>query len=73
VLKPDWTDNNQFSSQGRKALYRLFRKDRLGRQGGGVALYVREELECMELCLGMDGEPTESLRVRIKEKTGRVT
>ncbi|GAB0176868.1 hypothetical protein GRJ2_000152000 [Grus japonensis] len=41
------------------------------RQGyGGVALYVREQLECMELCLGMDDELTESLRVRIKEQTG---
>ncbi|KAK4806252.1 hypothetical protein QYF61_013396 [Mycteria americana] len=50
--------------------YRLFRKDSMGRQGGGVALYVREQLECMELCLGMDDEPTESLRLRIKEHTG---
>jgi len=32
---------------------------------------VREQLECMELCLGIDEEPTESLQVRIKEKTGR--
>ena len=38
--------------------YRLFRKDRKGRQEGGVVLYVREQLECMELCLGMDAEPS---------------
>ena len=36
--------------------YRLFRKDRPTRQGGGVALYVREQLECIELCLGVDEE-----------------
>lgn len=33
--------------------YQLFRKDGLGRQGGGIALYAREQLECMELCTGM--------------------
>jgi len=50
--------------------YRLFKKDRQGRQGGGVALYVNNHLECMELCLGMDEEQTESLWVRIKDRTG---
>jgi len=32
--------------------YRLFSKDRQGRQRGGVALYVSDQPECMELCLG---------------------
>jgi len=34
--------------------YVLFRKDWPGRRGGGVTLYVREQLECMELCPGMN-------------------
>ena len=38
--------------------YRLFRKDRQGRQGGGVARCVNGQVECMELCLGMDEEQT---------------
>ncbi|PKU38944.1 rna-directed dna polymerase from mobile element jockey-like [Limosa lapponica baueri] len=50
--------------------YRLFRKDRLGRWGGGVALYVNDQLECVELLLGMDEDLTESLWVRIKGSTG---
>ncbi|GAB0205858.1 hypothetical protein GRJ2_003051400 [Grus japonensis] len=50
--------------------YRLFRKDQQGRGGGGVTLYVSDQLECMELCLGMDEEPTESLWVRIKGRAG---
>jgi len=51
--------------------YRLFRKDRQGRSGGGVALYVGDHLDCMQLCLGMYEELTESLScVRIKGKTG---
>jgi len=38
----------------------LFRKDRPQRQGGEIALYAREQLECMELCLGMDKELNET-------------
>ena len=41
--------------------YRLFRKDRPGRRGGGVAIYVRDRLESMELCLGTGDQLTESL------------
>jgi len=36
--------------------HRLFRKDRPTRRGGGVALYVKEQLECIEICLGGDDE-----------------
>jgi len=32
--------------------YSLFRKDRPTRRGGGVALYVREQLQCIKLCPG---------------------
>jgi len=46
--------------------YRLFRKDRPTRRGGRVALYVREQVECIELGLGGDEEQVESLCVRIK-------
>jgi len=43
-------------------------KNRQGRRGRGVTLYVDDQLECMELCLGMDDEPTESLWARIKSR-----
>jgi len=46
--------------------YRLFRKDRQGRQAGCVTLYVNDQLEHMELCLGMYEELTESLWMGIK-------
>jgi len=29
--------------------YKLFRRDRQGRRGGGVALYVRDCFDCIEL------------------------
>jgi len=50
---------------------RLVRKDRPTRGGGGVALYVREQLECIELGLGADEERVESLWVRIKGQAHR--
>ncbi|GAB0190160.1 hypothetical protein GRJ2_001481300 [Grus japonensis] len=37
---------------------------------GAVTLYVNDQLESMELCLGMDEEPTESLWVRLKGRAG---
>jgi len=46
--------------------YKLCRKDRPTRGGGGVALYVREQLECTELCLWADEERVQSLWARIK-------
>ena len=50
--------------------YRLFRKDRQGRRGGDVALYINDQLECMELHLEMDEEPNESLWIRIQGRAG---
>ncbi|GAB0208733.1 hypothetical protein GRJ2_003339000 [Grus japonensis] len=50
--------------------YRHFRKDRQGRQGEDVSFYVNDQLEGMELHLGMDEELTKSLWVRIKGRAG---
>jgi len=49
---------------------RLFSKDRQGRPEGDVAVYVNDQLECMELHLGMGKEPTKSSWVRIKGRAG---
>ncbi|PKU47352.1 dtw domain-containing protein 2 [Limosa lapponica baueri] len=46
--------------------YRLLRKDRQGRCGRGVILYVDDQLKCMELHLGMHEELNENSWVRIK-------
>jgi len=47
----------------------MFFLRKIGQQDSGVALYVREQLECIEFCLGMNDEQMESLRIRIKGKT----
>lgn len=49
---------------------RLFRRDKQGRRGRGVALYGKEGLECMELTVG-DGT-FESLWITIKWQTNNV-
>ncbi|GAB0208244.1 hypothetical protein GRJ2_003290100 [Grus japonensis] len=67
--KETWWDSSYDCSVGMEG-YRLFRKDRQGRRGGGVTLYVNDQLECMELHLGMEEEPTKSLWVRIKGRAG---
>ncbi|GAB0185452.1 hypothetical protein GRJ2_001010500 [Grus japonensis] len=64
-----WWDSSYDWSVGMEG-YRLFRKDRQGRRGGGIALYVSDQLECMELHLGMEEELTKSLWVRIKGRAG---
>ncbi|KAK4806906.1 hypothetical protein QYF61_012627 [Mycteria americana] len=48
--------------------YRLFRRDRQGRRGGGVALYVKKWIECEELSLKNSHEQVESLWVRIRDR-----
>ncbi|KAJ7428099.1 adaptin ear-binding coat-associated protein 1 [Pitangus sulphuratus] len=50
--------------------YRLFRRDRQGRRGRGVAQYVIEGLGCLELTVG--NGTVESLWVRIKGQTNNV-
>ncbi|GAB0204229.1 cAMP-dependent protein kinase inhibitor alpha [Grus japonensis] len=64
-----WWDGSYDWSVGMEG-YRLFRKDRQGRKGGGVTLYINDQLECMELHLGMDEKLTKSLWVRFKDSAG---
>ncbi|PKU36576.1 mitochondrial fission process protein 1 [Limosa lapponica baueri] len=45
-----WDKSNDWSAAMEG--YKLFRRDRQGRRGGGVALYVREDYECVELTEG---------------------
>ncbi|KAK4816200.1 hypothetical protein QYF61_012665 [Mycteria americana] len=62
-----WGDSHNWSAvmDG----YKLFRRDRRGRRGGGVPLYVRECLDSLELDDGDDR--VECLRVRIRGKANK--
>ena len=46
--------------------YWLFKRDRLGRKGSGVALCVKKDYECVEINEGDDR--VESIWIRIKAK-----
>ena len=48
--------------------FKLFRKDRQWKRGGSAALLINNQLESMELHLGIDEELTERLWVRVKGK-----
>ena len=49
--------------------YKLFRKDKQGRRGGGVALYVKECFEVTELMTG--DNKVESLWVKIRGRADK--
>ena len=62
-----WDDSHNWSAATDG--YKLFRRDRQGRRGGGVALYVRECFDCLELNDGND--KVECLWVRIRGKANK--
>ncbi|KAK4813675.1 hypothetical protein QYF61_019568 [Mycteria americana] len=62
-----WDDSHNWSAA--MDGYKLFRRDRRGRRGGGVALYVRECLDSLELNDGDDR--MECLWVRISGKANK--
>ena len=41
--------NNSHSRSAVMEGYWLFKRDRLGRKGGGVALYIKKDYECVEM------------------------
>jgi len=53
--------------------YRLCRKDGQGRRGGGVALYVNDRLEHMELHLGWMRSQPRAYGSGLKAGQGQVT
>ena len=50
--------------------YRLYRRDRIGRKGGGVALYIKEEYTSSLISKGVEGGHSEVLWVRVKGSPG---
>ncbi|KAK4833030.1 hypothetical protein QYF61_027412 [Mycteria americana] len=52
IMETWWDDLHNWSAA--MDSYKLFRRDKQGRRGGGVALYVRECFDCLELNDGDD-------------------
>lgn len=64
ITEPRWDGLHDWSTA--IAGYRLFRRDRLGKKGNGVALYARECFDYLEL--NNDNDRVECLWVRIRGK-----
>ena len=62
-----WNDSHSWSAlmEG----YRLFRRDRLGRKGGGVDLYIKKDYECVEI--NNVDDRVECIWIRIKAKANK--
>ncbi|GAB0209581.1 hypothetical protein GRJ2_003423800 [Grus japonensis] len=67
ITKTWWNDSHNWSAAMDN--YKVFRRDRQGRRGSGVALYVKECFDCLELNDGDDR--VECLWVRIKGKANK--
>ncbi|GAB0208671.1 hypothetical protein GRJ2_003332800 [Grus japonensis] len=67
VTETWWDDSHNWSAA--MDGYKLFRRDRQERRGGGVALYVKECFDCLELNDGDDR--VECLWIRIRGKANK--
>ncbi|GAB0203330.1 hypothetical protein GRJ2_002798600 [Grus japonensis] len=67
ITETQWDDSHNWSAA--MDGYKLFRRDRQGRRGDGVALYVREYIDCLEL--DDDDERIEFFWVRIRGKANK--
>ena len=54
ITEASWYSSHKWSAAINA--YRVFRKNRPGRQGQSVVLYMREQWECTEVCLGMSDQ-----------------
>jgi len=69
IIETWWNDLHKWSAAMNG--YKLFRRNRQRRRGGGIALYVRECFDCLELagdarvecCGGADPTPGKCLKV----------
>ena len=68
AITETWWDNSHDWSAVMDG-YKLFRRDRQGRKGGGVALYIKDCFDVEELGVGND--KVECLWVRIRGKACR--
>ncbi|GAB0187131.1 hypothetical protein GRJ2_001178400 [Grus japonensis] len=64
-----WDDSHNWSAA--MDGYKLFRREQQGRRGDGVALYVRESFDCLELDDDDDDDRVECLWVRIQRKANK--
>ncbi|PKU46871.1 rna-directed dna polymerase from mobile element jockey-like [Limosa lapponica baueri] len=67
IMETWWDDGHDWNAAMKG--YKLLRRNRQGRRGGGVALYIRECFDCIEL--DSSDDKVECLRVRMKGKANK--
>ena len=53
--------------------YVMFRKDRIGRRGGGVILYVKESIQAYEIKLEREADSDEAVWCKIVSGNSKLT
>ena len=69
IMETWWDESHDWNTSTED--YRLFRRDRQGRRGGSVALYVRKWIDCEELYMRKRHNQVESLWVRIRDRSSK--
>ena len=70
AITETWWDESHNQNIGIDG-YELFRRDRQRRKGGGVALYIREVIDCEELPLRNSHGQIERLWVKVNDHTDK--
>ena len=69
IMETWWDESHDWNTSTED--YRLFRRDRQGRRGGRVALYVRKWIDCKELYLKNSHNQVRSLWVKIEDRSSK--
>ena len=60
-ITESWTNNDITDAEFGVAGYVMFRKDRMGRRGGGVLLYIKETIPAYEVQLPEEADCNEAI------------
>ena len=68
-ITESWSNNDITYAELGLEGYVMFRKDRMGRRGGGVLLYIKETIPAYEVQLQVEADCNEVIMVQISYKT----
>ena len=71
-ITESWTSDEDLATFLNINGFLLFRKDRIGKRGGGVLIYVHEDITCSELILENKLQGIEALWIRLNNSKGNV-
>ena len=60
-ITESWANKDISNAELRLTGYVMFRRDRIGRRGGGVILYIKESIQAYEIKLGREANCDEAV------------